>query len=82
MAEGVRQGLAEAEGQLQARTRVGWVPEGGGPEKGTTAAAPGASWCLLAPSLRSFLSAHQCPRSAEVLPVTYALNKISSPDGK
>ena len=44
--------------------------------------SPRASWCLLAPSLRSFLSAHQCPRSAEVLPVTHALSKISSPNGK
>ena len=66
---------------------MGWVPEGGGSEKGTTAAASRApqcllaSWCLLGPSLRSFLSAHRCPTSAEVLPATHALNKISSLDG-
>lgn len=43
-------------GAVQARRRLGWVPEGGVSEKGTTAAAPGphgASW--LHPFAASYL---------------------------
>lgn len=62
MGNGEKRGLEGAvgadgnRGAVQARGRVGWVPEGAGSEKGTTAAAPGphgASW--LHPFAASYL---------------------------
>ena len=87
MGKGEKHGLEGAvgadgnRGAVQARTRMGWVPEGGGSEKDTTAAAPGphgASW--LHPFTASYLPI-SVPGALRFF-LTYALNKISSPDGK